>query len=79
MATEKVTITLKNNEREEIRSLVASGAAASISGFIQHAVGVALHDVAEWRELLNEALAETGGSLNGSERAWADKILSAQA
>jgi Arc/MetJ-type ribon-helix-helix transcriptional regulator len=79
MATAKVTITLQDEQIEEIRALVESGEAASVSGFVQHAVRVALHDAAGWRELLEEALDQTGGPLTRKERAWADTLLSAQA
>jgi Arc/MetJ-type ribon-helix-helix transcriptional regulator len=75
MATAKITITLQDEQIEEIRALVAAGEAASVSGFVQHAIGVALHDAAGWRELLDEAMAQTGGPLTKKERAWADTIL----
>jgi Arc/MetJ-type ribon-helix-helix transcriptional regulator len=79
MATVKITITLRNDQIEEIRALVAAGEAASVSGFAQHAVGVALHDAAGWRELLDETIMQTGGPLTKKERAWADALLSVQA
>lgn len=75
MATTKVTITLQNDQFDEIRALVAAGEAASVSGFVQHAVGVALHDAAGWRELLENAMEQTGGPLTNKERAWADAFL----
>lgn len=75
MATRKVTVTLDEAQLESIQSLVASGRAASVSGFVQHAVGVALDDVAGWGAMLAEALAETGGPLTADERAWADVAL----
>ncbi|MGA8596941.1 MAG: ribbon-helix-helix domain-containing protein [Bryobacteraceae bacterium] len=78
MATTKITITLQDDQIEEIRALVAAGEATSVSGFVQHAVGVALHDAAGWRELLEGAMAQTGGPLTKKERAWADVILAAQ-
>jgi Arc/MetJ-type ribon-helix-helix transcriptional regulator len=76
MATKKITITLEDNQIEEIRALVATGAAASVSGFVKHAVGVALFDAAGWREMLDDALQQTGGPLTKKERAWADAVLS---
>ncbi len=75
MATTKVTITLDDGQLEEIRELVAKGQASSLSGFVKHAVGVALHDVAGWKEMLEGALLETGGPLTKKERAWADSLL----
>jgi Arc/MetJ-type ribon-helix-helix transcriptional regulator len=75
MATRKVTVTLEEEQLERIRGLVAAGKAATVSGFVQHAVGVALDDVAGWGAALAEALAKTGGDLTADERAWADDIL----
>jgi Arc/MetJ-type ribon-helix-helix transcriptional regulator len=76
MATVKVTVTLPEEQLADIRSLVAARQAMSVSGFVQHAVGVALDDVSGWREWLDEALAATGGPLTDEERAWADRIVS---
>jgi hypothetical protein len=53
----------------------AAGNAASVSGFVQHAVSVAIDDVAGWGALLAEALRETGGPLTDEDRAWADELL----
>ena len=75
MATRKVTVTLDEAQLERIRSLVKAQTASSVSGFVQHAVSVALDDVAGWGAMLAEALRETGGALTEGERAWADKIL----
>lgn len=75
MASKKVTITLDETQLDRIRALVAAGAAPSTSGFVQHAVGVTLDDVAGWGALLAEALRETGGPLSDEERAWADEVL----
>lgn len=75
MATSKVTITLDDDQLAAVRKLVASGKADSVSGFIQHAVSVALADVAGWGALLGTALEETGGGITAKERAWADSIL----
>jgi Arc/MetJ-type ribon-helix-helix transcriptional regulator len=44
-ATRKVTITLDESQPERVRALVAAGQASSVSGFVQHAVAVALDDV----------------------------------
>lgn len=76
MATCKITITLADHQIDEIRALVAAGQAPNVSAFVQHAVSVALSDAAGWREMLKEALQQTGGPLTAKERAWADTILS---
>jgi Arc/MetJ-type ribon-helix-helix transcriptional regulator len=75
MATRKVTVTLDESQLERIRRLVDTGAASSVSGFVQHAVSVALDDVAGWGALLAEALRTTGGPMTDDERAWADELL----
>ena len=75
MATTKITITLRDDQLEEIRALVEAGQAANVSAFVQHAVGIALNDAAGWREMLKDALEQSGGPLTNKERAWADAIL----
>ena len=74
-STQKVTVTLPVRSVEAIRSLVASGKAESMSGFVQHAVQVSLDDVAGWGAMLAQALAETGGAMTPQERQWADEVL----
>jgi len=76
MATTKITITVQNAQLEEIRALVAAGQAANVSAFVQHAIEVALYDAAGWKEMLSDALKETGGPLTKKERSRADAILS---
>lgn len=76
MATAKITVTIPLEQLDAIRALVKTGEAASTSAFVAHAVGLAPHDTAEWRQMLAEALEETGGPLTNPERAWADAILS---
>ena len=75
MATRKVTVTLDEVQLDQIRSLVQAHSAPSVSGFVQHAVAVALDDVAGWGAMLAEALRDTGGALSDQERAWADSVL----
>lgn len=73
--TQKVTVTLPIDAVEAIRHLVADGRADSVSGFVQHAVSVALDDIAGWATLLAQSLAETGGPMTSEERSWADGVL----
>lgn len=75
MATTKITITLEDAQLREIRTLVMAGQAANVSAFVKHAVAVALADAAGWKEMLNDALMDTGGPLTKAEREWADGIL----
>ena len=78
MATRKITITLGDDQIQEIRTLVAVGQAPNVSAFVQHAVRVALSDAAGWKEMLEQALQQTGGPLTPKERAWADTLLSSR-
>ncbi len=75
MASKKITVTLPEEQVDEIRLLMEAGRTSSVSGFVQHAVGVALDDVAGWASMLADALEETGGPLTDDERAWADDVL----
>lgn len=75
MATRKVTVTLDESQLDQIRALVDTGTASSVSGFVQHAVSVALDDVAGWGAMLADALRNTGGPMSHDERAWADELL----
>jgi Arc/MetJ-type ribon-helix-helix transcriptional regulator len=75
MATRKVTVTLDADQLDRIRTLVESGATPSVSGFVQHAVGVALDDIAGWGAVLADALEASGGELSTEERRWADETL----
>jgi Arc/MetJ-type ribon-helix-helix transcriptional regulator len=78
MATRKITVTLPEEQLNEVRALVAAGRAANVSAFVQHAVAVSLADAAGWREMLKDALDQTGGPLTASEKSWADAILTSQ-
>lgn len=73
--TQKVTITLPVATVVRVRQLVEAEQTPSISGFVQHAVAVALDDLAGWGTALSEALASTGGELSAQERGWADSVL----
>jgi Arc/MetJ-type ribon-helix-helix transcriptional regulator len=75
MATAKITITLEKGQVEQIRELVLAGQTPNVSAFVQHAVRIALYDTAGWKEMLEQALAETGGPLTNAERSWADAAI----
>ncbi len=75
MASRKITITIDERQVDQIRQLVSAGRAASVSGFVQHAVGVALDDVAGWGAMLARALDDSGGPMSAEEKAWADEAL----
>jgi Arc/MetJ-type ribon-helix-helix transcriptional regulator len=75
MASKKVTVTLPEEQLDRVRALVAAGTAPSVSAFVQHAVGVAVDDVAGWGAMLAGALHDSGGPLTAEEKAWADEVL----
>ncbi len=78
MATKKVTITLDEEQLHQIRQMVETGKAATVSGFIAHAVSVALDDVTGWGAVLGQALEATGGPLTNDEREWAREVLGSE-
>lgn len=78
MVTKKITITLGAAQIDRIRELVGAGKASSVSGFVQHAVGISLDDIAGWGAMLAQALQDTGGPLSRDEKAWADEVLGNQ-
>src|SRR6266436_4808488 len=61
MATRKVTVTLDEAQLDQIRTLVQARTAPSVSGFVQHAVAVALDDIAGWGAMLADALGRPAG------------------
>lgn len=75
MAALKITITLPQEQPEQIRKRVASRKAPSVSGFIQQAVPKSLDNDAEFLALLDEALERTGGPLTPEELALARKAI----
>jgi hypothetical protein len=75
MATRKVTLTLEVEQLDAIHKLVRARSAKSVSGFVKHAVTVALNDVAGWGAMLAESLEQTGGPVTAQERAWAHGVL----
>ena len=78
MATTKITVTVEDEQLRQIRALVEARQASSVSGFVKHALGIALFDAAGWKEMLRDALQETGGPLTADERKWADAHLFAR-
>ena len=75
MATTKITVTLMDDQVYAIRELISAKRASSVSGFVQHAVRLALSDATGWQTMLDDALLQTGGPLTQAERDWADEIL----
>jgi Arc/MetJ-type ribon-helix-helix transcriptional regulator len=73
--TSKLTITLPDDQLEQVRARVASGHTPSVSAFVKHAVKIALEDADDWERTLEEALEQTGGPLTDKEKAWVDSLL----
>ena len=78
MATTKITITVPDGQLKEIKKRVTAREATSVSGFVQRAVQKSLENEAEFRAMIDEGLAATGGPLTARERAWARKMLTSQ-
>jgi Arc/MetJ-type ribon-helix-helix transcriptional regulator len=78
MATTKITITVPDSQLAEIKKRVMAREASSISGFVQRAVQKSLENEAEFRAMIDEGLAATGGPLTARERTWARKMLTSQ-
>jgi Arc/MetJ-type ribon-helix-helix transcriptional regulator len=74
MATRKLTITLPDDQIEEIRALIKSGKSSNVSAFVKHAVRVALADAKGFHTMIEEALEQTGGPLTDKELAWVASI-----
>ncbi len=71
MTMERVTVTIEQADLAAIRELVAEGHADTVSGFIQHAVSLALSDEHLFARELAEMLEATGGPLTETESQWA--------
>lgn len=75
MASVKITVTLPEDQVARIREQVETGYSSCVSGFVQHAVTVALDEQQAWAAALAEGLERTGGPLTDAEREWADAVL----
>jgi Arc/MetJ-type ribon-helix-helix transcriptional regulator len=75
MAITKITITVPDGQLEEINKRVTAREATSVSGFVQRAVQKSLENDAEFRAMIEEGLAATGGPLTARERVWARTML----
>jgi hypothetical protein len=75
MANRKTAVYIGDDQLDAIQALVASGRTASIQAFVADAIRVALLDAAEWIEMLDDGLRQTGGPLTRKECQWADAIL----
>jgi Arc/MetJ-type ribon-helix-helix transcriptional regulator len=71
---EKIAISLPSRAAETVRRAVKAGKAPSVSAYIVEAIEQ--HSKKETlEELLDEALAATGGPLTPAEIRWADRML----
>lgn len=71
----KTTITIDTDVLDHVRAAVASGAAKSISAYIEHAVRSQLAAETEFDSVIEEIFAQTGGPPTANERAAADSLL----
>lgn len=74
MTSTKIAVSLPSELVAQAQRAVAEGRAASVSGYVAHALEeqAKLDDLAS---LLDEMLAETGGPLTISEKRAADRAL----
>jgi len=74
MTSTKIAVSLPSELVAQAQRAVAEGRAASVSGYVAHALEeqAKLDDLAS---LLDEMLAETGGPLTTSEKSAADRAL----
>ena len=63
MATTKITVTVEDDQLRQIRALVEAGQSSSVSGFVKHAIGIALFDPAGWRQMLRSLPSESADRL----------------
>jgi len=75
----KVAITITPELLSDIRARVARGEARSVSAFIQLAVEGQFAAEADFDELIDQMLAETGGPATADERSAAQRVLSGSA
>lgn len=74
MTRVKIAVSLPAELVAAAKRAVASGRAASVSGYVEQSLAaqVATDDLEAW---LEQRLAETGGPLTDEEIAWADAAL----
>lgn len=72
----KTTITIDADVLDQVRGLVANGAATSISAYIEHAVRGQLAAETEFDAVIEEILAATGGPPTAAEKSAAEALLS---
>jgi Arc/MetJ-type ribon-helix-helix transcriptional regulator len=73
--TEKVTVTLPIEQVAAIKARVLAGELDSVSGFVQHAVRLALDDATAFRAMAEMDLEASGGQLTPEEQAWIDAVI----
>ena len=75
----KVTITIDREILAGVRTTVDKGKAASVSGYIAHAVAAQLDTETSFDATIAEMLANSGGPPSDEERAAAQHLLSTSA
>jgi hypothetical protein len=71
----KIAISIRQDLLDEVLAGVERGASASVSAFIEQAIEHQLGARAEFLQMMDDALAETGGPMTDEEIAWADRVL----
>lgn len=71
----KVTMTIDQALLDRVKSIVNEGGAASVSAYVEHAIGAQLAAEAALDAELADALLATGGPATRAERSQARKLL----
>jgi metal-responsive CopG/Arc/MetJ family transcriptional regulator len=71
----KVAISLQAGLLKKVKSIVAHKRSKSVSAYIEHAIGAQLAAEADFDDLSEQRLAQTGGPPTSAERAEARKLL----
>lgn len=75
----KLAVSISADIAAQVRTVVADGAAASVSAYVEHALRCQLAAEADFDGMVAEMLSATGGPVTEQERADAARILGASA
>jgi hypothetical protein len=71
----KIAISIRQDLLDEIQGSVERGTSPSVSAYIEKAIESRLRYKAEFLQMMDDALEETGGPATAEERAWAERAL----
>lgn len=71
----KIAISIRQDLLDEIQGSVERGTSPSVSAYIEKAIEHQVWARAEFLQMMDDALEETGGPMTDEEIAWADRVL----